>query len=624
MQTQLIRGEIGMSSGKEKKSHKKHRKHHHRHQSRSASESSPSEVDESVFYDQDKAVTLIRDCIMHDPRSSGELQGLFTSLHGGGKINISQVPTEGIYDINFNPRKKLRHLLRVFNLREGTGGEWFAPSELPFNLKRNFKKCVKEAEALAEEKREARELESFEDAPREREETLNVAEEEPRTTAQGPQLPWSRERQEMLARRDEDDAELGPLPEGEERAPRKIPGPSAPHSDSGGARASWMTDCPEGMKDIWASKEELKEKAERAAKRRKSDREVAAEEAAKKEMEKYSQEYGGKSLVEIYSEGHYDKKEQVTQLRKLRAGKVDLWGKNASAQRREEALRQKRLSGEGDDKRFDSGLFNAATAGMPGRSESTVTASGRKMFDPTTDLQRSKFGRDKDDLARMHLEETNEGLETNKRDCHELAENLRNKESELEEVREAKAHGERVAEKLARDLAVRDAQLSAATNALNDKKAMFEKSTKDFEIMRKLNEQKDAKIASLLKERSRLIERLTQLKASSAAKETRSRREASIKTDVSKDPAVTQALKMAARRVSAPPRSLNSDVEEVGEIKRALADATREVSQLRRALALERQSHEATRRRAIGKSTGDKLTPQVLNPWKIHASLLRE
>ncbi|EEQ99077.1 hypothetical protein Pmar_PMAR019725 [Perkinsus marinus ATCC 50983] len=120
-----------------------------------------------------------------------------------------------------------------------------------------------------------------------------------------------------------------------------------------------MTDCPEGMKDIWASKEELKAKAEKAAKRQKSAKEIAEEEEARREVEEYNQaKYGGKSLMEIYSEGQFDKKEQVAQLRKLRSGKVDLWGKNASAQRREETLRQKRLEGKDDDALINSGMFS--------------------------------------------------------------------------------------------------------------------------------------------------------------------------------------------------------------------------------------------------------------------------
>lgn len=68
-----------------------------------------------------------------------------------------------------------------------------------------------------------------------------------------------------------------------------ISGPDLPGSDRGSKRASWMTDCPEGMKDIWASKEELKAKAEKAAKRQKSAKEIAEEEEARREVEEYNQ-----------------------------------------------------------------------------------------------------------------------------------------------------------------------------------------------------------------------------------------------------------------------------------------------------------------------------------------------
>lgn len=98
---------------KKDKSRKKHDKHRHKKRSRSPSASSSSESCERVYYDEERVVSLIRDCILHDPRSSGrsrcawfnlegnfmylpdELLGLFISLHNGGKINISQVPTEG-------------------------------------------------------------------------------------------------------------------------------------------------------------------------------------------------------------------------------------------------------------------------------------------------------------------------------------------------------------------------------------------------------------------------------------------------------------------------------------------------------------------------------------------------
>ncbi|KAF4741559.1 hypothetical protein FOZ63_031074 [Perkinsus olseni] len=403
--------------------------------------------------------------------------------------------------------------------------------------------------------------------------------------------------------------------------------------------------------------------------------------------------YGGKSLVEIYSEGHFDKKEQVSQLRKLRSmgqeaarsGKVDLWGKNAAAQRREEALRQKRLEGDGDDGRASSGMFNAATAGMPGRSEGTVTASGRKMFDPTTDLQGSKFGRGKDDLARMiegnkamksrnrfcevgpkrdsyggtsgakqafvefwlgwaELKDENDRLrvslaeeaqrcteleqelaeaktdrsamaalletkadeiEKNHRalrkmdernrdisesfeqadrevhslrgECKKLTDLLERRDSEIEELREAKAHSGEVSEKLARDLAARDQQLAHAMENLAAQKTTFDKATRDVEILRKLNEQKDVKIAALTKEKSRLIERLTQLRATTAAKKARTQREGRAEREAVRDPGVLNAVKTAGRRASAPVKvDRCGEGEELGELRRTLAEANRE------------------------------------------------
>ncbi|KAF4722305.1 hypothetical protein FOZ63_007969 [Perkinsus olseni] len=649
---------------KKEKSRKKHRRHHHKRDSRSPSVSSRSSSSERAYYDEDRAVSLTRDCILHDPRSSGT------------------------FDRDFNPRKKLRHLLRVFGLREGTGSEWFAPTDLKFNLKRHFKKCAKQAQALAEENQRSREVEEESSAIREEIRSERVSPEA--AGPLGPQLPWSREQQVVLAEKSagsmEQEGELGPLPEGEERAPRRMPGPTVPSSGSGSKRASWMTDCPEGMKDIWASKEELKAKAEKAGKRQKSAKEVAEEEEARREVEKYSQaKYGGKSLVEIYSEGHFDKKEQVSQLRKLRSmgregarvntlaagvkliiavvddgegsGKVDLWGKNAAAQRREETLRQKRLEGDGDDGRASSGMFNAATAGMPGRSEGTVTASGRKMFDPTTDLQGSKFGRGKDDLARMiegnkamksrwaelkdendrlraglaeeaqrctELEQelaeaktdrsamaalletkadeiekshralremdernrdTSESFEQADRevhslrgDCKKLADLLEGRDSEIEELREAKAHSGEVSEKLARDLAARDQQLAHAMENLAGQKTTFDKAIRDVEILRKLNEQKDVKIAALTKEKSRLIQRLTQLRATTAAKKARTQREGRAEREAVRDPGVLNAVKTAARRASAPVKvDRCGEGDDLGELRRTLAEANREL-----------------------------------------------
>ncbi|KAF4666277.1 hypothetical protein FOZ61_009966 [Perkinsus olseni] len=210
-------------------------------------------------------------------------------------------------------------------------------------------------------------------------------------------------------------------------------------------------------------------------------------------------------------------------------------------------------------------------------------------------------------------------------ECKKLADLLERRDSEIEDLREAKAHSGEVSEKLARDLAARDQQLAHAMENLAAQKTTFDKATRDVEILRKLNEQKDMKIAALTKEKSRLIERLTQLRATTAAKKARTQREGRAEREAVRDPGVLNAVKTAARRASAPVKvDRCGEGDDLGELRRTLAEANRELGQLRRALVLERQAHEATRRRGNEKSVEDRITPQALNPWKIHVSRLRE
>ncbi|EEQ99078.1 conserved hypothetical protein [Perkinsus marinus ATCC 50983] len=120
------------------------------------------------------------------------------------------------------------------------------------------------------------------------------------------------------------------------------------------------------------------------------------------------------------------------------------------------------------------------------------------------------------------LERTTHELHDLKAECQELKSLIMNKDRELGELHEVKSHSDEVAEKLARDLAARDEQVAQLTDSLEAQKfpeaesferildiqKTFEKASKDSEILRKLNQQKDVKIATLTKEKSRLIERL--------------------------------------------------------------------------------------------------------------------